>query len=370
MSSSETIRYGVIGTGMMGVEHVNNILALDGVEVTAVADPRPESLDVSHLAVGTDAPLARFDNAIDLLDSGLCDAVVIASPNHTHHQVLMAALDRPLHVLVEKPLCTTIPDCHEVVEASGKGPADRVVWMGLEYRYMPPTQRLMEELALGTAGAVKMVAIREHRFPFLPKVGDWNRFNRNTGGTLVEKCCHFFDLMMQITRSRPVRVLASGGQSVNHLDESYDGEVPDILDNAYVIVDFDNGSRGMLDLCMFAEGSRNEQEICVVGDEGKIESLVTESLLRVGRREDGMHVVTDHTIEMEGVRHIGLHHGASYLEHVDFQNAIRAGKSADVTLLDGLWSAAVGVAAHRSIESGAAVDIADLDGMAGVEFPV
>lgn len=46
--------------------------------------------------------------------------------------------------------------------------------------------------------------------------------------------------------------------------------MPDILDNAYVVVDYANGARGMLDLCMFAEGSRNEQEICVVGDRGKV----------------------------------------------------------------------------------------------------
>lgn len=47
-------------------------------------------------------------------------------------------------------------------------------------------------------------------------------------------------------------------------------QVPDIIDNAYVIIEFDNGSRGMLDLCMFAEGSKNEQEISVVGDIGKV----------------------------------------------------------------------------------------------------
>lgn len=50
-------------------------------------------------------------------------------------------------------------------------------------------------------------------------------------------------------------------------------QVPDIIDNAYVIVEFDNGSRGMLDLCMFAEGSKNEQEISVVGDIGKVKLL-------------------------------------------------------------------------------------------------
>lgn len=49
--------------------------------------------------------------------------------------------------------------------------------------------------------------------------------------------------------------------------------MPDIIDNAYVIVEFENGSRGMLDLCMFAEGSKNEQEIVVVGDIGKVSSF-------------------------------------------------------------------------------------------------
>ena len=122
-------------------------------------------------------------------------------------------------------------------------PRAAIVWVGLEYRYMPPVARLVEEVHGGAVGAVKMVAIREHRFPFLPKVADWNRFSRNTGGTLVEKCCHFFDLMNHIVGAAPVRVLASGGQDVNHLDERYDGERPDILDNAFVVVDYEDGTR-------------------------------------------------------------------------------------------------------------------------------
>ena len=59
--------------------------------------------------------------------------------------------------------------------------------------------------------------------------------------------------------------MASGAQDVNHLDEFYDGERADILDNAYVIVEFANTMRAMLDLSMFAEVGRNEQEIAVVG---------------------------------------------------------------------------------------------------------
>lgn len=54
---------------------------------------------------------------------------------------------------------------------------------------------------------------------------NWNRFNINTGGTLVEKCCHFFDLMRLFAGSVPVRVMASGAIDINHKDELYDGKV-------------------------------------------------------------------------------------------------------------------------------------------------
>ena len=65
----------------------------------------------------------------------------------------------------------------------------------MEYRYIPSVSRLIEEVDGGRVGkqGPVMVSIREHRFPFLQKVGDWNRFSIRTGGTLVEKCCHFFE---------------------------------------------------------------------------------------------------------------------------------------------------------------------------------
>ncbi len=91
------------------------------------------------------------------------------------------------------------------------------------------------------------ITIREHRFPFLPKVGDWNRFSANTGGTMVEKCCHFFDLMRLIVGSEAVRVYCSGAMDMNHLDERYDGQRPDIIDNSFTTVDFANGVHAMLD---------------------------------------------------------------------------------------------------------------------------
>jgi myo-inositol 2-dehydrogenase / D-chiro-inositol 1-dehydrogenase len=352
----EHVRYGIIGAGLMGLEHLRNIQAIEGADVTAVADPHAGSLAAAEVTAGGD--LVCFEHHHDLLASGLCDAVVVATPNMTHVDVVLDVLASDHHVLVEKPLCTTVPDCRRVVDAAAS--SDRVVWMGLEYRYMPPVARLLREVRAGAVGRPRMVAIREHRFPFLPKVGDWNRFNRNTGGTLVEKCCHFFDLMDLVVGERAARVLASGAQDVNHLDERYDGEVPDILDNAYVVVEYPSGARALLDLCMFAEGSAEQEELSVVGDTGKVEAFLPSSTFRSGSRTGGREGVVEEPVEDQRVRHEGYHHGASYLEHLDFLHCVRTGAPPAVTLEDGLRSVATGVAAHRSIDEGRTVTLAEV----------
>ncbi len=361
------VRYGFIGTGMMGCEHIRNVLALDGTEVVAVADPHEPSLADALDAVGDVAPApATFGDHHQMLDEVDLDVVVVATPNHTHHEVLGALWGRDVHVMIEKPLCTTIEDCRDVVTAAESHPG--LVWMGLEYRYMPPVAAFVDAIAAGDVGGLRMLFIREHRFPFLVKVGDWNRFSANTGGTLVEKCCHFFDLMNLVIGRRPVRVLASGGQDVNHLDEVYDGRSSDILDNAYVIVEYDGGARACLDLCMFAEGSRWEQELVATGDAGKVEAFVPGFMeVHRGRSPEIVHgqrhdwsVSVDPVPDDERIAFHGAHHGASYLEHRDLLEAVRSGGQPLVTPSDGLWSVAVGVAAHRSIDEGRPVTLAEL----------
>ena len=246
-----SLRYGLIGSGMMGQEHIRNLNLLDGATVTAIADPDEGMRKLSVEISGGTAQ--AFATTANMLSADLCDAYVIVSPNDTHHDILLNVMPANKPLLCEKPLCTTSADCREIITKSQTRTAP--IWVAMEYRYMPPMQRLIAEVTRGTAGNLRMMAIREHRFPFLEKIGDWNRFNRRTGGTLVEKCCHFWDLMRLILASDPVRVYASAAADANHRDERYNGETPDIIDKAFVIVDFENGARGMLDLCMFAEGS-------------------------------------------------------------------------------------------------------------------
>ncbi len=267
----ETVRYGLIGAGMMGREHIRNLALVPGATVAAVSDPDAEQRALSCEAAGG---AAAHDDHRELLDDPSLQAVVIASPNDTHKAILddIFRLRPDLPILVEKPVCTTEAHCEELAAKARAHKAP--IWVAMEYRYMPPVAELIREVRAGTVGSLKMFAIREHRFPFLPKVGDWNRFSERTGGTLVEKCCHFFDLMRLVAGDEPARVYASGAADVNHRDERYGGRTPDIIDNAYVIVDFRSGARALLDLCMFAEGSYWQEELSAAGSAGKVEAFV------------------------------------------------------------------------------------------------
>jgi len=251
MNPVKTLTYGIIGCGMMGQEHLRNIALIPGARVAAIYEP---DADMRARAAALAPAAALADTLAEVVMNPDVTCLMIVSPNFLHlGQLEEIAVLRPLPILCEKPLFTNPADAPRLAALRATYPAP--IWVAMEYRYMPPVAHLLHHAAEATGG-VRMLSIREHRFPFLEKVGDWNRFNRNSGGTLVEKCCHFFDLMRLVAGSDPVRIMASGGQSVNHLTEVYNGETPDIWDNAYVIVDFASGMRAMLELCMFADGAR------------------------------------------------------------------------------------------------------------------
>ena len=361
-----SIGYGIIGCGMMGQEHIRNVALVSGAHVAAIHEPDPTMMAIA-LKLAPDArPVSSIE---ELVSSPDVDCILIASPNFCHidHLEEIAAI-RSLPVLVEKPLFTAAGDDARVAALHEKLP---LLWVAMEYRYMPPVARFISD-ADEVTGGIRMLTIREHRFPFLVKVGDWNRFDVNTGGTFVEKCCHFFDLMRLILKSDPVRVMASGGQAVNHVGERYDGRQPDIWDHGYVLVDFANGARAMLELCMFADGSRYQEEISAVGANGKIECHVPgpgrfwpEELgpapvaqVTVSPRHPASPRTLDILVDPDLLA-AGDHNGSTFYQHQRFVNAVRGDGQVEVTLRDGWWAVIMGLAAHRSAREGRTVHIAD-----------
>lgn len=365
-AETRLITYGVIGCGMMGQEHLRNIALLPGTAIGAIFEPDAGM----RQAAAALAPGAAFcDSLDDLLARPDLDCLLIASPNFRHVAQLQAiAAARSLPVLVEKPLFTDPADLAALERFAATYPAP--VWVAMEYRYMPPVAHLLAQAQQATGG-IRMLSIREHRFPFLEKVGDWNRFNRYTGGTFVEKCCHFFDLMRLAIGADPVRVMAMGGQAVNHLDERYEGQTPDILDHGYVAVEFANGTRAMLELCMFAEGARWQEEISAVGPAGKIEAFVP-GPTRFWPEDLGAPPVAQMIVsprDPKGPRMLeipvdpalleaGDHNGSTFYQHQRFLEVVRGQRAApDVTVQDGIWAVRMGLAAQTSISEGRVVEL-------------
>ena len=357
---AKKLNYGFVGCGMMGQEHIKNINLIKGSNVAGIFEPDKKMREKASII----APNASHVESIqELLGIKSLDCVVIASPNNLHlEQFEEIAATHPIPLMIEKPLFTNSADDKRISNVISSYP--KPVWVAMEYRYMPPIACLLEKIEQVTDG-VSMVSIKEHRFPFLTKVNNWNRFNRNSGGTFVEKCCHFFDLMRLIIQSKPLSVYASGGQDVNHLDEVYNGKKPDIIDNAYVIVNFENGARSLLELCMFAENSDMQEELVATGNKGKIETSVpsddsgkTSSNIRIGMRDGKTHV---ENIEVDKkILEAGHHHGSTYYEHLAFLKAIENNSDPEVSLEDGLIAVAVGEAAEQSIKQGRLINLEEI----------
>lgn len=364
----EKIKYGIIGSGMMGREHIHNISLLDNTEVIALADPSSESLESAKdkvISCFNEEPKLYADYK-EMLKKEKLDAVVIAAPNHKHYDILLYIFNHYPHlaILAEKPLATNIDDAKKIYQMAQNHKAP--IWVAMEYRYIPVVAQLVSDVHNKSIGNLKMLSIREHRFPFLEKVDDWNRFSENTGGTLVEKCCHFFDLMRLITDDEPVSIYASGGADVNHLDEEYNGRRPDINDNAFVVVNFQSGKRALLDICMFAEGSEHQELISAIGDKEKVEAFIPSvqrfwpgALDNPDAAPKPFYVQSPRQtkqpkktiIEADpSILNAGDHQGSTYYQHQNFKEAILGKKDVEVTAKDGMLAVLMGLAAEQSIK--------------------
>jgi myo-inositol 2-dehydrogenase/D-chiro-inositol 1-dehydrogenase len=360
-------RFNVIGCGINGQEHIRVTMLEGHATIHGIYDPHPGSVEGArreYAQFGRPDALVIYDSLEAACNDPAVDGLIIATPNYTHLAVLREAVKSGKHILLEKPMATTLPDAYEILRIARRYSA--VLQVGLQYRYKPIyVEAIHEALVRRSIGEVKTITILEHREPFLDKVKQWNKFSAYSGGTLVEKCCHYFDLFNLFAQSRPVSVYAVGSQAVNFLDFEYEGQKADILDNAFVIVTYANGVRANFNLCMFAPMVYEEVILC--GTRGRLKAFENEDFLPVPRPRSGLEVLLGQDqpsriatpcypelIEITG------HNGGTYFEHVNFIERIEGRPTNAATAEDGFWSVVVGVAAEESVKVGAPVQIDDL----------
>ncbi len=367
-------RFNIIGAGMIGQEHIRVTQFEGRATVHGVYDPNPGSIAMTkknYANLVKDRELVIYDSLTAACNDPDVDGLIICTPNYTHIEVLRQAIKSGKHILLEKPMATRVEDAYEITQLAADYPA--VLQIGLQYRYKAQyVEAIHEALERRSLGEIKTISILEHRIPFLDKVKQWNKFSQFSGGTLVEKCCHYFDLMNLFAQSRPVKVFATGSMAVNFLEFEYEGRKSDILDNAFVTVDYENGVRASFNLCMFSPMFYEELILC--GDEGRMKVYEEENFLRDGGSHTGFEI-------LRGERHparIGTpayatavqtagHNGGTYFEHINFVDNIEGKPTNTATVEEGFWSVVVGAAAEESVKTGAPVLIKDLLEAAGVK---
>lgn len=252
-----TINIGLLGAGWFGREaHLRNLLLLPDVQVIAASSRSAASRDAARHIVGP--TLRTFEDWRDVLKLPTIDAVIVALPNDQHHEAAVAALAAGTHVLCEKPLGLTIRECDSIIAAASE--AGKVLQVGHEMRFQRLYQRMQSLIMAGDIGDPRIMWCREYRGPMRP---GWRSQEAVTGGLLLEKNCHHFDLFHWMLNARPVRVAAFGGRDVLTDRE--------LLDNAQVLVEFTGGRRAVLEICLFAP-TGGDCEVGIVGTAGRIDT--------------------------------------------------------------------------------------------------
>ncbi|MBN1262171.1 MAG: Gfo/Idh/MocA family oxidoreductase [Anaerolineae bacterium] len=368
-------KFNVIGAGNNGYEHIRVTMLEGRATIHGVYDPNPRSVARAQAAYKQFAPdgaLVVYDSLEAACEDPEVDGLIISTPNYTHIDVIRVAAQSGKHILLEKPMATTIKDAYEIMQIAEA--YENVLQIGLQYRYKAIyVEAIYEALERGSLGDIKMVSILEHRFPFLDKVNQWNKFSKFSGGTLVEKCCHYFDLLNLFSQSRPVSVFASGGMAVNFREFEYEGEKSDILDHAYVIVNYANGVRARFDLCMFAPMFYEELLIC--GDGGWLRAYENTDFLPEPRASNHLEIRCGdqrpsrimHPCYPQFIEEAG-HNGSTYFEHINFVDNIAGQETNTATPAEGFWSIVVGAAAEESAKTGQIVQIDALLQRNGIEI--
>lgn len=231
---AERLDVGVIGVGNRGAEDLAGLAAEN---VRALCDVDARYLDA---AAQEHPKAARYRDWRRMLERESLDAVVVATPDHTHAVATVAALEAGCHVYCEKPLTHTVAEARAVAAAAAR--AGRATQMGIQIHSGQNYARVVELLRAGTIGPVREVhafaresygasgpprpampipehlvwdlwlgpaAAHDYNEAYVP--GEWRRFWPFGGGALADMGCHFLDLAFwALELDAPERIEAEG----------------------------------------------------------------------------------------------------------------------------------------------------------------
>lgn len=283
----------------------------------------------------TPAVHATFDS---LVEEGSYDAIVLASPNFAHLEQATTLLERGIDFFCEKPIGVTLAEHNRLIEADDE--SDSLFFVGFNLRSHPVYRRINELIHAGAIGDLGMLSSHNVRVPF----PEGFRYDAGrSGGTILEKNCHDFDLYNWYADADPIRVAAIGGQRVL-------SEGTDALDHATVIVQYENGVKATMELSLFSPFTQPRHRTYFVrGDEGIMRTPDESGAIDIFTRTTSNRIRT-RAHEADGED--GAHGGADYRQMIRFLRCLHGEESRPASPTDAKKAAAVAVAAQESIRNG------------------
>jgi predicted dehydrogenase len=415
----ETKRYAIAGLGSRGLLMFATPLLRDfagRVELVAFFDQNRRRLENAQKALEQKIPIyTDFDK---MLAEARPDGVIITTRDSTHAEFMIKALKAGKRAISEKPLCVSAAQCKEILSAARESGAEGLVTHNA--RYGPVSTEMKRWIKEGKLGTILRMQFDEHldRVHGADYFRRWHRRKANSGGLLIHKACHHFDLLNWFAQSLPETVYAQGALRVYgkngpfrskrcrgcphaekcayYVDlfqkeryrglyleaEAEDGyirdgcvfdEEIDIEDQAAVVINYQNGILVSYTMCAYAsyEGHR----IVIEGTLGRLEqdsvSSTTwlagpkrfqESPRTAGRKlmfysPDGRYE------EIEVKRVEGGHGGSDVLLREDIFGASKEDPlHHKAPLEEGIQAVLVGAAANQSIATGSPVKVQELMG--------
>ncbi|HET8840552.1 MAG TPA: inositol 2-dehydrogenase [Ktedonobacteraceae bacterium] len=335
-----SLKIGVIGLGRMGRLYAEALATrIEGGELYAVA-----SLDVQERAQAASSLKVPhiFAEAGQVLALSEIDAVVIATPTSTHHDLVLAAAEAKKAIFCEKPLALTLAQTKAALDAVAH--ADVPLQVGFMRRFDAAYQRAQAMIAAGQIGEpVTFKAVS--RDPFCPPCNYMDP--AQNGGLILDMAIHDFDMARWLMRSEVVQVATEGALLVCK-DLAAVGDI----DNALINLRFASGALGNVEV------SRN----AFYGYDIRTEVLGSEGALMIGSQQHTPVVLlTRAGAQQDTIPYLMERFGEAYhtqLQH--FVTSLQQGQAPSVGGAEALAACEIGVAATLAYQKGQPVKLADL----------
>lgn len=250
------VRYGLIGFGSFGSHAAEAIRNVRGAKLTAISARSDATCKKAAAAFGVDT----HSNYLDLLKRNDIDAVHIATPNHLHRKIAVAALNHGKHVLLEKPMANNVSGCNAIIRAAKAN--KKILHIGFELRFSALCKKIKDLIEKGNIGKPKMALIELWRGPYGSGSGVWRLDPDKVGNWLLEQPVHYVDLACWYMKGKPVSVYARANSTTKKAGR--------LTENMSFFINYANGDYVVINQTLAAHGSR----LCikVVGTKGTLEA--------------------------------------------------------------------------------------------------